>query len=134
MAHHTSTTERAWAEGIVIFAGAILTTLGVFQFLEGLSAAANDDLFVRTPNYVFDVDLTAWGWVHMGIGAVAVLIGVCLLLGQYWALVAGVCVAVVSALANFAFLPFYPWWTLVLIAFDLVVIWALSTMIGQRSR
>lgn len=134
MAHHTSATERAWAEGIAIFAGAMLTTLGVFQALQGLSAVAKDDLFVRTPNYVFDIDLTAWGWVHILIGAVAVLVGVCLLLGQYWALVAGVCVAVVSALANFAFLPYYPWWTLLIIAFDLAVIWALSTMIGQRSR
>jgi hypothetical protein len=68
----------------------------------------------------------------MVIGAGAVVIGACLLLGQYWALIAGICVAVLSALTNFAFLPFYPWWTLVIIVFDLVVIWALSTMIGQR--
>lgn len=134
MAQHTSVTERAWAEGIAIFAGAMLATLGVLQLLQGLSAVANDDLFVRTGSYVLDVDLTAWGWAHMLVGAVAALVGVCLLLGQYWALVAGVCVAVVSALANFAFLPYYPWWALVLIAFDLAVIWALSTMIGQRSR
>ncbi len=132
MAHTTSPTERAWAEGIAIFAGSILATIGVFQFLEGLSAAANDDVFVRTPNYLFDLDLTAWGWVHMIIGAVAVLVGVCLLLGQYWALIAGICIAVLSALANFAFLPFYPWWTLLIMAFDLVVIWALSTMISTR--
>lgn len=132
MADPTSPAERAWAGGIAIFAGSILATLGVFQFLEGLSAVAKDDVYVRTPNYLFDVDLAAWGWAHMIIGAGAVLIGVCLLLGQYWALVAGICVAVVSALANFAFLPFYPWWTLLIIVFDLAVIWALSTMIGAR--
>ena len=51
-------------------------------------------MYTRTENYLFDVDLTAWGWVHMLIGAAAVLIGVCLLLGQYWALIAGICVAV----------------------------------------
>lgn len=134
MAEQISPTERSWAAGIAIFAGAILATLGVFQFLEGLSAAAKDDVYVRTPNYLFDLDLTAWGWVHMIIGACAVVIGVCLLLGQYWALIAGICVAVLSALANFAFLPFYPWWTLLIIVFDLAVIWALSTMIGQRRR
>lgn len=134
MAGPVSPAERAWAEGIAIFAGAMLATMGVFQALQGLSAIADDDLYVRTPNYLFDVDLTAWGWVHLLIGVGAVVIGVCLLLGQTWALVAGICVAVISALANFAFLPFYPWWTLIVIAFDLAVIWALSTMIGQRRR
>ena len=132
MAHPTSSTERAWATGVAIFAGSILATIGVFQFLEGLSAVAKDDVFVGTPNYLFDVDLAAWGWAHIIIGAGAVLIGVCLLLGQYWALVAGICIAVLSALANFAFLPFYQWWTLMIIVFDLAVIWALSTMIGAR--
>ncbi|MGB0101691.1 MAG: hypothetical protein WBP61_15540 [Nocardioides sp.] len=134
MSDGVSPAERVWAEGIAIFGGAMLATIGVFQFLEGLSAAAKDDVFVRTPNYIFDVDLTAWGWAHMLIGAGAVTIGVCLLLGQRWALIAGICVAVLSALANFAFLPFYPWWTLLIIVFDLAVIWALSTMLGQQRR
>ena len=48
-----SNTENAWAEGIGIFAGAALLTVGIFQFLEGVAAAAKDDVFVRTTNYVF---------------------------------------------------------------------------------
>ncbi len=132
MSDGVSPGERAWAEGIAIFAGTILATLGVFQVLEGLSAVGKDSVFVRTPNYLFDVDLTAWGWVHIVIGAIAVLVGVCLLLGQYWAMIAGICVAVISAFANFAFIPYYPWWSLLLIAFDVMVIWAISTMMSQR--
>ncbi|MEP9365576.1 hypothetical protein ABLE68_21590 [Nocardioides sp. CN2-186] len=132
MADRVPPGERVWAEGIAIFAGTILATLGVFQVLEGLSAVGKDSVFVRTPNYLFDVDLTAWGWAHIIIGGVAVLVGVCLLLGQYWAMVAGICIAVISALANFAFIPYYPWWSLLLIAFDVMVIWALSTMMSQR--
>lgn len=132
MVDNTSPGERAWAEGIGIFAGTILATVGVFQFLEGLSAVAKDDVFVRTPNYVFDVDVSTWGWIHMLIGVVAVAVGVCLLLGQYWAMVAGICIAVVSALANFAFLPFYPFWAMAIIAFDLAVVWAMTVLMGQR--
>ena len=60
------------------------------------------------------------------------LVGVCLLLGQYWAMIAGICIAVISAFANFAFIPYYPWWSLLLIAFDVMVIWAISTMMSQR--
>ncbi len=132
MADNTSPGERAWAEGILIFAGTVLATLGVLQFLEGVSAVAKDDVFVRTPNYVYGVDVDKWGWIHMLIGVVAVVIGVCLLLGQYWAMIAGICVAVISALANFTFLPYYPLWAIVLIAFDLLVIWAITVMMGQR--
>ena len=132
MVDNTSPGERAWADGITIFAGTVLATLGVLQFLEGLSALAKDDVFVRTPNYLFDVDVDRWGWIHMLIGVVAVVVGVCLLLGQYWAMIAGICIAVLSALANFTFLPYYPFWAVVLIAFDLLVIWALSVMMGQR--
>jgi hypothetical protein len=129
---NSSPGDRAWAEGIGIFAGVMLATLGLFQFLEGLTAVAEDDIFVRTSNYLFDVDVTAWGWVHMLIGAAAVVIGVCLLLGQYWAMIGGICVAVLSALASFTFLPFYPFWSLAIIAFALAVIWAMTVMMGER--
>ena len=61
-------TESAWAEGIGIFAGAALLTVGLFQFLEGVAAAAKDDVFVRTTNYVFYFDLTTWGWIHIVVG------------------------------------------------------------------
>ncbi|HEU5035972.1 MAG TPA: hypothetical protein VFT70_03125 [Nocardioides sp.] len=132
MVDNTSPGERAWAEGIAIFAGTVLATVGVFQFLEGLSAVAKDDVLVKTPNYLWDFDVTTWGWVHMVIGALAVLIGVCLLLGQYWAMIAGICIAVVSAFSNFAFLPFYPFWAMAIIAFDLAVIWAMAVLMGQR--
>ncbi|MDF1604534.1 hypothetical protein [Nocardioides sp. YIM 152315] len=129
-----STTESAWAEGIGIFAGAALLTVGIFQFLEGVAAAAEDDVFVRTPNYVFEFDLTTWGWVHIIVGIIVAVVGGAILAGQSWAMVAGVVVAVVSALMNFVWLPYYPFWAVIVIAFDIAVIWALSTTIGSRRR
>jgi hypothetical protein len=126
-----SNTENAWAEGLGIFAGAALLTVGIFQFLEGVSAAAKDDVFVTTPNYIFDFDLTTWGWIHIVLGIVVALIGGSILLGKRWALVAGVVIAVLSALLNFIWLPFYPAWAVIIIAFDIAVVWALSTMLGR---
>ena len=126
--------ERAWAEGIGTFAGTMLVVLGTFQFLEGLSALSKDDLFVKTTNYTFHASLTTWGWVHLVIGALAVLIGVCLVLGQRWAMIAGICIALVSSLSSFAFMPYYPFWAMAIIAFDLAVIWALTTMMATRGR
>lgn len=129
-----SHTESRWAEGIGIFAGAALLTVGIFQFLEGVAAAAKDDVFVSTPNYVFSFDLTTWGWVHIVVGIVVAVVGGAILAGRAWALVAGVVLAVLSALMNFVWLPYYPAWALLIIAFDIAVIWALSTMLGNRSR
>lgn len=125
--------QRVWADGIVIFGATILATLGVLQLLEGLSALANDDVFVRSPNYLFHLDITGWGWIHLLLGAAGVAIGVSLLRGQRWAMLAGICVAALSAIANFAFLPYYPWWSLILVAFDFLVIWALTVVLTDRS-
>ncbi len=134
MSQSPSHTESAWAEGIGIFAGAALLTVGIFQFLEGVAAAAEDEVFVRTPNYVFDLDLTAWGWIHIIFGIVVALIGGAILAGQSWAMVAGIVVAILSALMNFVWMPYYPFWAILIIAFDIAVIWALSTMVGSTRR
>jgi hypothetical protein len=128
----SSNTENAWADGIGIFAGAALLTVGVFQFLEGVAAAAKDDVFVATRNYVFEFDLTTWGWIHLVFGIVVAIVGGAILAGQRWALVAGIALAMVSALMNFVWLPYYPAWAIIIIAFDIAVIWALSTILGSR--
>jgi hypothetical protein len=132
MSTSPSHTENAWAGGISIFAGAALLTVGLFQFLEGVSAAAKDDVFVTTRNYVFEFDLTTWGWIHIVLGIVVAVVGGAILAGQRWALVAGVVLAMVSALMNFLWLPYYPAWAILIIALDIAVIWALSTVLGDR--
>jgi len=129
-----SNSENAWAEGIGIFAGAALLVVGIFQFLEGVAAAAKDDVFVTTPNYVFNFDLTTWGWIHIVVGIIVAIVGGAILAGQSWALFAGVVLAMISALMNFVWLPYYPAWAILIIAFDIAVIWALSTMIGSNRR
>src|SRR4051812_30663872 len=90
-------TKGAWAYGIGAFGGVLLATLGLFQFLQGLSAAFKDTVFVSTPDYVYAIDLTGWGWIHMLLGAAAVAVGIAVLYGQTWALATGILVAVLSA-------------------------------------
>ena len=79
------------------------------------------------PNYIYTFDLTAWGWIHLLIGLALVAIGICLLLGQGWAQVAGIVVAAISALINFTWLPYSPLWAILVIAVDLLIIWALAS-------
>ncbi len=119
-------TTSPWAVGIMFFAGAILSITGIFQVLEGIVALADDNFYVKTSHYPFDISSTGWGLAHLIIGTIVTLVGIGILYGQNWARALGIVGAMLSIFANFLFIPHYPLWTIVIIAFDLVVIWALS--------
>jgi uncharacterized membrane protein len=112
--------------GGVIFAATMMTLAGVFQAIAGLVAIFNDEFFVVTRNYTFDLDVTAWGWIHLIIGILLLITGLGLFGRRTWAGVAGLMLAMLSALANFFFIPYYPIWALVVIGLDVWVIWALT--------
>ena len=116
-----------------IFAGTVLSIVGLFQFFEGLSAVLKDDVYVTTPNYIYQFDLTTWGWLHLIVGAVALVVGISILMGQAWAMVMGIILATLSLLMQFLFIPWAPIWALVIIATDMFVIWALAARLGERS-
>jgi hypothetical protein len=119
-------TISGWVVGGVTFAGTMLILIGLFQAIDGLVAIANDDFFVVTQNYTFDLDTTAWGWIHLLLGIVMVLAGWSIFAGKTWAAVVGLTLAMLSAVANFFFIPYYPFWSLIMIALDCWVIWALT--------
>ena len=114
-----------WVHGVTVFAGVMMIVGGAFQAFEALAAIVNDKYLVVLPNYIYSFDLTAWGWIHLIIGLALVVIGVCLLRGQGWARIAGIVVAGIAALANFTWLPYAPLWAIIVIAIDVLVIWAL---------
>lgn len=115
------------AAGTSIGAGILLAVVGVLQIFQGISAVANDDLIVVGPEYTYQFDLTSWGWWHIVLGALAVVIAIGLLAGQTWGRVAAMVIAALSIIANFLWLPYYPWWSILIIAVDIVVIWAVAT-------
>lgn len=129
---HYERSDSMWAQGLALFAGIMLILVGVLQFLVGLAAVLGDDVFVVTRNYVFEFDLTTWGWICLVIGAVAALIGTGIVLEQNLAYVLGMIAAIISTLASFLFLPHSPGWAIVLIVFNVAVIWALASMIPRR--
>jgi len=123
---YEGSTKQAVTWGLAGAAGFLLAMVGGFQILQGISALVHDELFLVGTRYVFQFDLTTWGWVHLLLGAVAVATGVGLLFGQTWARILGIIIAILGAIANFAFLPVYPLWALVIIAFNVAVVWALA--------
>jgi hypothetical protein len=122
----TSRDPSGWAVGFTVFAAVMMLMAGIWQALAGLVAIFNNEFYVATRNYLFEFDATAWGWIHLILGIIVALAGWGLLSGQTWARVVGITVAALSATANFLFIPYYPFWSMLIIALDIFVIWALA--------
>jgi hypothetical protein len=121
-----SRTPTAWV-GMILFAGVMLVLLGSFQVIEGIVAIVRSDYYLVTNGgLVFTFDYTAWGWIHLILGIIAVLTGIGMLMGQSWARYVGIAIAALSAFANMAFLPAYPVWSTIVIAVDVLIIYALA--------
>ncbi|MDX2378145.1 MAG: hypothetical protein QNM02_00115 [Acidimicrobiia bacterium] len=116
----------SWAVGWAGFAGVMLVVLGVFDIIQGLVAVINDEFYVVTQEWVFEFDVTAWGWIHMILGVVLIASGIGIFSGNVAARTVGVIVAAVAMIANFAWLPYYPVWSIILIAISIAIIWALT--------
>ena len=125
-------TKQGFAAGTSMGAAVIMVTVGFIQFCQGIAAVAEDEVFVRGLDYVYKFDLTTWGWIHIVLGALVAIVGLSLFTGATWARVAAIIVAAISILANFLWLPYYPGWSLLIIALDVVVIWAVSTWNPER--
>ena len=115
-----------WAVGAIAFAATIMTLSGIFQALNGLVAIFDDDFYVVARNYTFDLDVTAWGWVHLIVGLAVFATGLGLFARKSWAGVVAIMLCMLSALTNFFFIPYYPIWSLLVIGLDIWVIWALT--------
>jgi hypothetical protein len=129
---YENSTKGFVVAGITGFAGVMLMTVAIFQILEGISAIANDKLYIRGLNYAYEFDVTTWGWIHLVIGVIALCAGFGLLVGQFWARLTGILIASLGCVANFAFLPYYPFWSVAIIAFNIFVIWAIATQMTEE--
>ncbi len=119
------------AVGFTLFAAVMMIMIGVFSALWGFSAILKDEFFVVAPNYLYDIDVSAWGWIHLILGVVVALAGFSLTTGAVWARTVGVILAVLSAIANFLVIPYYPIWSIIVIALNVFVIWALTARAGD---
>jgi hypothetical protein len=115
----------AWA-GLVLFAGTMLLVMGAIGATEGFVALLKDDYYAVTRSgLLVTADYTAWGWTHLLVGVIAVAAGFGVMAGQLWARVLGIGIAVVSIFVNFVFMSAFPIWSIIVIATDVLVIYAL---------
>jgi hypothetical protein len=122
MSDDTST----WAKGWLLFAAVMLMMVGVFHAMAGLVALFDDTYYVVGREWIFEFDVTAWGWIHLIGGVLLVMSGFGIYSGNVAARTVGVIAAALSAIANFAWLPYQPVWSSIMIAVGIAVVWALT--------
>jgi hypothetical protein len=110
--------------GWIGFASLMLTLAGFFHILAGIVALFKDDVFVTAHSNVWVLDYSQWGWIHILGGILALLAAGSLASGQMFGRIFAVLVALASAVASMAFVPVYPIWSIMIVAVDILVIWA----------
>jgi hypothetical protein len=120
--------------GWVVFAAVILMVNGTFNAIQGLSALFRDnDYWVsRTgEGAVLTFNITSWGWIHLLLGIASIFVGYLLLKGSTFARVIGIALVSLNLIAQFAYLPLYPFWGMVGIAVGFFVLYALIVHGGE---
>ncbi|MFE9092836.1 hypothetical protein [Streptomyces sp. NPDC007264] len=131
MVQHTAPTPHpkhaAWTTGGTAFAGVLMMVGGIIGVLNGIAGIATNNVYVRVGSYLYEFNLTTWGWIHLVVGALVALTGWGVLQGMEWARWAGVGLAALYMILYFMFLPYAPVWSVIAIAIGAFVIWALVT-------
>jgi len=132
MRHHGAAGRHAEGRGLgmVVFAGALLAMIGFFNLLDGIAAIAKSSFFIGSARYVVG-DLRTWGWVMTVFGAVQLLAAFGVFLGNQLARWFAVAVVGLNAVGQMFFIPAYPFWSLLIIAADIVALWGLCAY-GSR--
>ena len=129
-----SSTGRTYAEGrgygLVLFAGVLLLVVGFWNLIYGIAAIAQSHVFVANAHYVFG-DLRTWGWITLIISALQILAGIGVMTGNQAARWAGIVLVGLNAINQMFFIPAYPFWSLMIIAVDVVALWGLCAY-GSR--
>ncbi|GAA4323153.1 hypothetical protein GCM10023086_48760 [Streptomyces venetus] len=112
------------AAGGLALGGTLMVVYGLFGVLQGIAAIANDEVYTSFGDYVFTFDLTAWGWIHLVVGVLVAAAGFGLFSGATWARVAGAFVVGLALIANFVWLPYQPFWSIIMIVTGLFVLWS----------
>ena len=115
-----------WAAGWITFAGIALIMIGVFHAVAGLAEIVNPKSYVVTQEYVLKFNTSTWGWIHLIGGIIVIFAGFGVFRGAVWARTVGVIIAMISAIANFAWLLYMPLWSILMIFIDVSIIWALT--------
>ena len=118
--------------GWVIFAAVFMIVIGAMNAIQGLAALFRDEAYWVTLQggdgndpAIVTFDVTTWGWIHLIFGILLVLVGMALMRGSTFARVIGIALVSLNLIAQFSWTSLYPFWGLIAIAIDILIIYAL---------
>jgi hypothetical protein len=121
-----STYSSAWG-GWVVFAAAVMFTIGALDIIQGIAALAKDEVFlVAESGLLVTTDYTAWGWTLIIWGVVLMLGAAALFSLKSWGRWFAFAVVLLNGLVQIAWFPAYPLWSLIVLSLDVVVLYALA--------
>ncbi|EFL35622.1 integral membrane protein [Streptomyces viridochromogenes DSM 40736] len=126
-------TDDSSTPGDLALSGTLMIVYGLFAVFEGIVAIANDEVYTSFGDYVFEFDLTAWGWIHLVIGVLAVAAGFGLFTAEPWARIVAAVVVGLALIANFIWLPYQPFWSIIMIVTGLFVLWSVFNYRSSRT-
>ena len=125
MAKNNNSSDVSGWVGWVYFGGLIMVLLGALHAMAGLVALFKDEVYAIGDKGVWVLDITSWGWIHLIAGVVILMAGLAVMSGKMWGRVIGIILGVIAAIANFAFIPVYPVWSVIMMTMSILVVYAL---------
>ena len=118
--------------GWVVFAAVFIVMIGALTAIQGLTAIFRDEAFWLTRNgEVVMFDITTWGWIHLLVGLAMIGVGILLMRGSTFARVIAIGLVALNLITQFTWATVYPFWSMILIAIDILIIYALVVHGGE---
>ena len=124
--------EEGHGYGLVLFASILLVVIACFNLIYGIAAIANSHVFTTHAHYVFG-NLKTWGWITLIIGILQLLAALGILAGNQVARWFAVVVLALNAIDQMFFISAYPFWSLTIIAMDIVALYGLLAYGSRRN-
>lgn len=119
--------------GWLLFAATMLGLAGILSVFDGIIALSRGKFYTANSSYVF-TDLRTWGWITLVIGALLIVAAMGVFSGSGFARWFGILMAGLNAVGLFGSptAQAYPFWSLIIFALDILVIYALAVYGGKR--
>ncbi|HEX3588622.1 MAG TPA: hypothetical protein VHV74_03245 [Pseudonocardiaceae bacterium] len=121
----TRGTSTAWT-GWVIFSALMMLIIGVINILQGLAGLILPARSVVVQDRLYVVNSNGWALTVLIFGAVLVCVGLGVMTARSWARYTAIVIVGLHAISQIGWLAAYPIWSLLMLALDVVVLYALT--------
>ncbi len=125
--HDKAPARQVIAASATFAAGALLFVTALLTLFQGIAAALGSSVINEKQDYAYELNTTGWGVIHVLMAILLGAVAIGLILGATWARLTAILMSSLSIVSMFLWLPYYPVWSLVVIALDIIVVWAVAT-------